>query len=57
MLLGPTKAKKYNEWLADKNGTSWKTQLRNDIAELIKKVKDYDEFISLLKAKGYGVSR
>ena len=52
---GPTKAKKYNEWLADKNGTSWKAQLRNDIDELIKKVKDYDEFISLLKAKGYEI--
>lgn len=52
---GPTKAKKYNEWLADKNDTSWKTQLRNDIDELIKKVKDYDEFISLLKAKGYEI--
>lgn len=52
---GPTKAKKYNEWFADKNGTSWKTQLRNDIDELIKKAKDYDEFISLLKAKGYEI--
>lgn len=52
---GPTKAKKYNEWLADKKGTSWKTQLRNDIDELIKKAKDYDEFISLLKAKGYEI--
>lgn len=41
--------------MADKNGTSWKAQLRNDIDELIKKVKDYDEFISLLKAKGYEI--
>ena len=52
---GPTKAKKYNEWLADKNGISWKTQLRNDIDELIKKANDYDEFLSLLKAKGYEI--
>lgn len=52
---GPANAKKYNEWLADKNGTSWKTQLRNDIDELIKKSKDYNEFILLLRAKGYEI--
>lgn len=55
VIPGPQKAKKYNEWLADKNCVSWKTQLRNDIDELIKKAKDYEQFIELLKAKGYEV--
>lgn len=55
VIPGPTRAKKYKEWLSDKNGTSWKTQLRNDIDELINKAKDYEQFIELLKARGYEV--
>ena len=49
------KGMKYNEWLANRHEISWKTQLRNDIDELIKNVKSYDEFIRLLKAKGYEI--
>ena len=46
---------KYNEWLANRHEISWKTQLRNDIDELIKNVKSYEEFIRFLKAKGYEI--
>lgn len=55
IIPGPEKGKKYNEWLADKNGTSWKTQLRNDIDSTIQSAKSYDEFITLMTAKGYEV--
>lgn len=52
---GPGKTQKYNEWQANKNGTSWKTQLRNDIDDAILKSKNYDDFIPLMKAKGYEI--
>lgn len=47
--------KKYNEWAADKDGTSWKKQLQNDIDELIQIAVSYENFIELIKAKGYEV--
>ena len=47
--------KKYNEWSADKNGTSWKKQLQKDIDELIQIAVSYENFIELIKAKGYEV--
>ena len=53
--LGPKRGMKYNEWSANKNGTSWKTQLRNDIDECIKISKNYDNFLELIAAKGYEI--
>lgn len=53
IVSGPEKGKKYNEWLADKNGTSFKSQLKHDIDELIKIAQSYEQFIELIKAKGY----
>ena len=47
------RGRKYNEWQAEKNGTSWKTQIRKDINHAIQSASDYDEFLLLLKAKGY----
>ena len=47
------RGRKYNEWQAEKNGTSWKTQIRKDINQAIQSASDYDEFLLLLKAKGY----
>lgn len=41
--------------MAEKNGTSWKAQLKNDIDECIQIAKSYDNFIELIKAKGYEV--
>ena len=49
------KSKKYKEWLADKNGTSWKTQLKTDINETIKQSHTYEEFLSLMQSKGYEI--
>lgn len=48
-------AKKYNEWDADKNGTAWKPQLRKDINSCIKSASTYEEFLLLLRAKGYEI--
>ena len=52
---GPKRGMKYNEWQANKSGTSWKAQLKNDIDDCIKIAKNYDNFIELIKAKGYEV--
>ena len=47
------RGKKYNEWQAAKTDTSWKTQIRKDINIAIKSSATYEEFLLLLKAKGY----
>lgn len=49
------RGKKYNEWQADKRGTSSKTQLRKDINIAIKSSSTYDEFLLLMRAKGYEI--
>ena len=49
------KSKQYKEWLADKNGTSWKSQLKSDINETIKLAHSYEEFLTLMQAKGYEI--
>ena len=49
------KAKKYKEWVADKNGASWKSQLKTDINESVKQAHNYEEFLSLMEAKGYQI--
>lgn len=49
------RGKKYNEWQADKNGTSWKPQLRKDINAVIKSASTYEEFLLLMRANGYEI--
>ena len=49
------KSKSYKEWRADKEGKSWKTQLRRDINECIKQSHTYEDFIRLMLAKGYEI--
>ena len=49
------KAKKYKEWVVDKNGTSWKSQLKADINETVKQAHSYEEFLELMQAKGYQI--
>jgi hypothetical protein len=46
---------KYNEWLHEKQGTSWKEKVRQDIDGLILQVKSFDELIEKLKSLGYEV--
>lgn len=55
IIPGEKRGKKYNEWNADKNGTAWKPQLRKDINSCIKSASTYEEFLVLLRAKGYEI--
>lgn len=48
-------ARTYKEWQSSKNGTSWKAALKKDIDKTVKDSRSYDEFISLMKAKGYEI--
>ena len=56
-VISPTgqRSKKYDEWQADKRGSSAKTQLRKDINIAIKSSSTYDEFLLLMRAKGYEI--
>lgn len=49
------RTKSYKEWMEDKNGTSWKTQIKYEIDKTISQVNSFDEFISALESKGYAV--
>jgi hypothetical protein len=55
IIPGQKRGKKYNEWLAEGKGTSWKQRLKNDIDECVDMANSYDHFIELIKAKGYEV--
>ena len=54
-IIEPSKkrGKSYIEWKADKEGYSWKTQMRKDIDEVIEIANSYEEFIILIKDIGY----
>ena len=48
-------AKKYKEWQSNQNGSAWKTQIRKDINFCIKSASTYEEFLLLMRAKGYEI--
>ena len=48
--------KSYYEWYHDKKGDSWKSQVKKDINECVKKAITYEEFIRLMKDKGYEIN-
>ena len=48
-------SKSYKEWQEEKKGTSWKAQLKADINEAIRQAHTYEEFLSLMQAKGYEI--
>ena len=50
------KGKKYVEWKAEQESTSWKKRLQNDIDDCIRIAKSYEEFLVLIREKGYSVS-
>ena len=52
---GNERGKKHNEWDANKNNTSWKSQLKIDIDEAIKSSKIYEDFLTIMHAKGYEI--
>lgn len=56
-VISPTnqRGKKYKEWLADSNSSSWKAQLKNDIDEAIQTANTYEDFLDLIRAKGYEI--
>lgn len=50
------KCKKYVQWKAEQEGTSWKKRLQEDIDECVKIAKSYEDFLHLIKEKGYTVT-
>ena len=50
------KGKKYIEWRAELENNSWKKRLQEDIDECVKKAESYDDFLTLIREKGYIVS-
>lgn len=50
-----SRGKTYKEWLAGKNGSSWKEQLKSDIDESIQNAAAYEDCIDLIRARGYEV--
>ncbi len=55
IIPGGERGKKYNKWQADKNGISWKIQLRKDINTSIKFSSTYEEFLLLMRANDYEI--
>ena len=49
------RGQKYIEWQAEKTDTSWKSKIRKDINTAIKSSATYEEFLQILKAKGYEI--
>ncbi len=47
----------YNEWQHNKNGTSWKEKIRQEIDSLIGLVSSLDELLSELEERGYEIKR
>lgn len=48
-----TKTKSYKEWKEDKRGTSWKTQIKNDIDAVIPVSTSFENFMRKMQDKGY----
>ena len=49
------RGQKYREWLENKSNSSWKTRLKHDIDESIQAADTYEDFLSLIQAKGYEI--
>lgn len=56
-IIAPSnsKGKTYKEWQTEKNKNSLKTALRKDIDDAINSCSSYEDFISLMQAKGYEI--
>lgn len=55
IIPGQQRGKKHTEWEAERNGKSWKNKLRRDIDATIKLSNSYEDFIRLIKLKGYEI--
>lgn len=49
------RGKKYKKWQSEQSGSAWKTQIRKDINFCIKSASTYEEFLLLIRAKGYKI--
>lgn len=52
---GGKRGQTHIEWQAQKTDTSWKSTIRKDINSAIKSSNTYEEFLQILKAKGYEI--
>jgi hypothetical protein len=52
---GQQRGKKRQEWEAEKEGKSWKDKIRRDIDAIIKLSNSYEDFIRMIKRKGYEI--
>ena len=52
---GEKRGQKHIEWQAEKTDTSWKSAIRKDINAAVKSSATYEEFLQILKAKGYEI--
>ena len=48
--------KTYHEWYHNKKGDSWKAQVKKDIDASIKKALSYEEFLRIMRDKGYEIN-
>ena len=55
IIPGAQRGRKYEEWQSDQNGSTWKTLLRRDINFFINSASTYEEFLLLMRAKGYEI--
>ena len=55
IIPGGERGKKYKEWQSEQNGSTWKTQLRRDINFCTKSASTYEDFLLLMRAKGYEI--
>ena len=46
----------YVQWKAEQEGTSWKKRLQEDIDECTRIAKSYEDFLRLIREKGYTVT-
>ena len=51
------KGKSYPEYTADRNGLSWKSQLRLAIDKAVRRSRDFDDFLLRMELAGYTVKR
>ena len=55
IIPGAQRGRKYKEWQSEQNGSAWKTQIRKNINFCIKSASTYEEFLLLMRAKGYEI--
>ena len=53
--VGKKRGVKYNEWASGKESTSYKKRLLDDIDSIVSIASSYENFLELMKAKGYEI--